>query len=34
MTPDINKQICRDYFKAFLARDAGWMEKHLSLIHI
>ena len=30
MTLDANKQICRDYFKAFLARDAGWMEKHVA----
>jgi hypothetical protein len=30
MTTDTNKQICRDYFKAFLARDAGWMEKHVA----
>lgn len=30
MTTDTNKQICRDYFKAFLARDAGWMEKRVS----
>jgi predicted ester cyclase len=30
MTPDANKQICRDYFKAFLTRDAGWMEKHVA----
>ena len=25
-----NKQICRDYFKAFLARDTGWMAKHIA----
>ena len=30
MTSDTNKQICRDYFKAFLTRDAGWMEKHVA----
>ncbi|GAC1559934.1 MAG: hypothetical protein NVS2B5_23480 [Beijerinckiaceae bacterium] len=30
MTTDTNKQICRDYFKAFLERDAGWMEKHVA----
>lgn len=30
MTTDTNKQICRDYFKAFLARDAGCMEKHVA----
>ncbi|MGJ4931129.1 ester cyclase [Bradyrhizobium sp. HKCCYLS2038] len=27
---ETNKQICRDYFKAFLARDAAWMEKHVA----
>ncbi|GLH79969.1 hypothetical protein SSBR45G_48780 [Bradyrhizobium sp. SSBR45G] len=30
MTSETNKQICRDYFKAFLARDAAWMEKHVA----
>ena len=25
-----NKQLCRDYFKAFLARDTGWMARHIS----
>ena len=25
-----NKQICRDYFKAFLARDTAWMAKHIA----
>lgn len=25
-----NKQLCRDYFAAFLARDAGWMDKHIA----
>jgi predicted ester cyclase len=29
-TTDTNKQICRDYFKAFLTRDAGWMQKHVA----
>ena len=23
-----NKQICRDSFKAFFARDTAWMAKH------
>ena len=27
---EINKQLCRDYFQAFLNRDAGWMEKHIA----
>jgi predicted ester cyclase len=26
---EANKQICRDYFKAFLARDTAWMAKHI-----
>ena len=30
MSLETNKQICRDYFKAFLARDAAWMEKHVA----
>jgi predicted ester cyclase len=30
MSLDANKQICREYFKAFLARDAAWMEKHVA----
>ncbi|CAL78531.1 conserved hypothetical protein, NTF2-like Superfamily protein [Bradyrhizobium sp. ORS 278] len=30
MMSETNKQICRDYFKAFLARDAAWMEKHVA----
>ncbi|MGJ4949770.1 ester cyclase [Bradyrhizobium sp. HKCCYLS20291] len=30
MTSETNKQICRDYFKAFLARDAAWMGKHVA----
>ena len=25
-----NKQLCRDYFHAFLKRDAGWMDKHIA----
>ncbi len=27
---ETNKQICRDYFKAFLARDTGWMARHIA----
>jgi steroid delta-isomerase-like uncharacterized protein len=30
MSLDANKQICREYFKAFLAGDAAWMEKHVA----
>jgi steroid delta-isomerase-like uncharacterized protein len=30
MSLDANKQICREYFKAFLARDVAWMEKHVA----
>ena len=29
-TQEANKQICRDYFKAFLARDTAWMAKHIA----
>ena len=25
-----NKQLCRDYFTAFLQRDAAWMERHIA----
>ena len=25
-----NTQLCRDYFKAFLARDTGWMARHIT----
>jgi predicted ester cyclase len=25
-----NKQLCRDYFAAFLARDTDWMAQHIS----
>ncbi|MEY3665993.1 MAG: hypothetical protein RLZZ153_2175 [Pseudomonadota bacterium] len=25
-----NKQLCRDYFRAFLARDTGWMARHIA----
>ena len=27
---ETNKQVCRDYFKAFLARDTAWMAKHIA----
>ena len=29
-TQEANKQICRDYFKAFLARDTAWMARHIA----
>lgn len=29
-TLDTNKQLCRDYFKAFLARDTDWMIRHIA----
>ena len=25
-----NKQLCRDYFAAFLTRDTDWMERHIA----
>ena len=25
-----NKQLCRDYFTAFLKRDTEWMKRHIS----
>jgi steroid delta-isomerase-like uncharacterized protein len=25
-----NKQLCRDYFAAFLSRDVDWMEAHIA----
>jgi len=25
-----NKQLCRDYFDAFLRRDVEWMERHIA----
>ena len=28
-TLELNKQLCRDYFTAFLARDVDWMERHI-----
>lgn len=30
MSLDSNKQLCRDYFKAFLARDTSWMQRHIA----
>ena len=30
MSLESNKQLCRDYFKAFLSGDAAWMEKHVA----
>lgn len=27
---ELNKQLCRDYFRAFLARDTGWMARHIA----
>lgn len=27
---EANKQLCRDYFKAFLARDTDWMTRHIA----
>jgi predicted ester cyclase len=30
MTLESNKQLCRDYFTAFLKRDAAWMSKHIA----
>jgi predicted ester cyclase len=30
MSLDANKQVCREYFKAFLARDGAWMQKHVA----
>lgn len=30
MSLESNKQLCRDYFKAFLARDTEWMAKHIA----
>ena len=29
MSLESNKQLCRDYFTAFLARDVDWMERHI-----
>ncbi|MEW5887597.1 MAG: ester cyclase [Pseudomonadota bacterium] len=30
MSLESNKQLCRDYFKAFLARDTEWMQRHIA----
>ena len=30
MSLESNKQLCRDYFTAFLKRDAAWMDKHIA----
>jgi predicted ester cyclase len=29
-TLESNKQLCRDYFQAFLKRDTEWMQRHIS----
>jgi predicted ester cyclase len=29
-TLEANKQLCRDYFNAFLAGDEGWWDKHIA----
>lgn len=30
MSLEANKQLCRDYFAAFLKRDVGWMDRHIA----
>ena len=30
MSLESNKQLCQDYFKAFLAGDTAWMERHIA----
>lgn len=30
MSLESNKQVCRDYFQAFLAGDTAWMEGHIA----
>lgn len=30
MSLESNKQFCRDYFSAFLARDTAWMQRHIA----
>ncbi len=30
MSLESNKQLCRDYFTAFLKRDAAWMDRHIA----
>jgi predicted ester cyclase len=27
---EANKQLCRDYFQAFLRRDTAWMDRHIA----
>jgi predicted ester cyclase len=27
---EANKQLCRDYFQAFLRRDTDWMKRHIA----
>ena len=27
---ELNKQLCRDYFQAFLKRDTEWMRRHIA----
>lgn len=29
MSLESNKQLCRDYFTAFMAGDVAWMERHI-----
>lgn len=29
-TLEANKQLCRDYFQAFLKRDTDWMKRHIA----
>ncbi|MFZ9336021.1 MAG: ester cyclase [Burkholderiaceae bacterium] len=29
-TLEANKQLCRDYFTAFLKRDTAWMKRHIA----
>ena len=29
MNLESNKQLCRDYFKAFLVNDTAWMKQHI-----
>lgn len=30
MTLEANKQLCRNYFAAFLKRDTAWMQRHIA----
>ena len=30
MSVETDKQLCRDYFRAFLAGDRDWMERHIA----